>query len=645
MKRIHDLSELSWVVSGWAPDAWRQAPATRAEVPPVPASVPGSVQQALKDAGLLPDWTMGLNARACEWVENRHWIYETTLPAGWRLADGCHRLHCAGLDWKGTVFLNDREIGRFEGAFTPHVFELDQALADGENRLRLVFECPPRSLGQAGFTSRVTTWKPRFNYAWDWTPRLVQLGVWDAVTLEVTDGDEIRDLRAWTSMEMRMETGNLNVRGHVGGTRARRVRCVLTQRENVIHEERFSASEFQVGVSFRDIPVRLWWPNGAGAQPVYALRVELLDEAEAVLDAVERRVGFKHVEWRPCEGAPEDADPWLCVVNGKPLHLRGVAWMPIRPHFADVTEADYRKRLELYRDLGVNTIRVWGGTYLEKTCFYDLCDELGLLVWQEFPLSASASDAWPTEQAEAIAQMNAIARSFVARRQHHASLMLWGGGHALQTAPDGRIGGVGRPCGLDHPMLAMLADVVDALDPTRRFVPTSASGPFATAERERFGQGLHWDVHGPWAAPGDLAEWAAYWQGDDALFRSEVAASGASGVDLVEIHAGELQPTPIDAANPYWRRTASWADAEAFKAVTGRAPKDLREFVSWSQQRQAEALSIAAKASAERFPRTGGFVVWFGHDCFPCASSTAIVDYWGRPKPAALALKEIWRGS
>ncbi|MFN3432398.1 MAG: hypothetical protein ACK46X_20920, partial [Candidatus Sericytochromatia bacterium] len=112
----------------------------------------------------------------------------------------------------------------------------------------------------------------------------------------------------------------------------------------------------------------------------------------------------------------------------------------------------------------------------------------------------------------------------------------------------------------------------------------------------------------------------------------------------IEIHAGGLAAMPIDATNPLWRRTAAWADAEAFQAAFGRAPRDLREYVAWSQQRQAEALAIAAKASAERFPRTGGLLIWHGHDCFPCASSTAIVDYWGRPKPAALAIKEIWRG-
>jgi beta-mannosidase len=361
-----------------------------------------------------------------------------------------------------------------------------------------------------------------------------------------------------------------------------------------------------------------------------------------VHDEEVRTIGFKRVEWRPCEGAPPAADPWLCVVNDRPIFLQGVNWTPIRPNFADVTEGDYRKRLELYRDLGCNLLRVWGGAFPEKECFYRICDELGLLVWQEFPLSSSGVDNWPPEDEQSIAAMAAIAASYIERRQHHVSLLLWCGGNELVGGLHGSKVGAVVPVDVSHPLIGRLAQVVAERDPGRRFLPTSSSGPRFGARAADFGKGLHWDVHGPWKLPGTMAEWRAYWERDDALFRSETGAPGASPVEIIRRMRGALPETPGTANNPLWRRTGWWIEWPVFVQEHGREPESLEEFVTWSQSRQAEALAIAARACKTRFPRCGGFLVWMGHDSFPCTANTAIVDFDGEPKPAALALQAVF---
>jgi beta-mannosidase len=192
-------------------------------------------------------------------------------------------------------------------------------------------------------------------------------------------------------------------------------------------------------------------------------------------------------------------------------------------------------------------------------------------------------------------------------------------------------------------MMSAVKQVVAEQDPGRRFLVTSSSGPRFGAIEAEYGKGLHWDVHGPWKAPADLVEWRRYWQGDDALFRSETGAPGASPVDILEKYAGGLPLMPATIENPLWRRTSWWVEWPEFTAEHGREPESLPEYVQWSQARQAEALSIAAKACKDRFPRCGGFLIWMGHDSFPCAANTAIVDYWGRPKPAAEAIGRIFR--
>ena len=639
MDTIHKLTELSWSLRGFTPYQWgwgrsmETGVALVSEIPPVAARVPGSVQGALRAAGLIPDWRLGLNARDCEWVEHRHWLFEAQLPDAWLAPGQTYRLRCLGLDGNGWLLVNGTEVGTFANTFVPHLFDLTSALRATDNRLQIVFDCPPRWLGQFGYTSRMTEWKPRFNYSWDWQPRLVQIGIWDALELEVAEaiakgdagceiqdpGSGIQDARCWTDGDSL----------HVVAPGCGRLRLTLSDGERVLR-----SGEFEGETAWQKLPVERWWPNGHGAQPLYTVCCETVAGGSEIRTW---RVGFKSVEWRQCLDAPAGADPWLCAVNGKPIFLQGVNWTPILPNFADVMEAEYRQRLNAYRELGCNVLRVWGGAVLEKEIFYDLCDEFGLLVWQEFPLSSSGLENWPPEAPQAVADLAVIAASYIARRQHHASLLLWCGGNELQGGLDGSKTGVGKPVDCNHPLMARLAAVVATLDPGRRFLPTSASGPRFMANEDDFGKGLHWDVHGPWspATP-------EYWAKDDALFRSEVGAPGTSSAAVIREFAGGLQEFPASLDNPLWRRTSWWIQWPEFLKEKGREPHDLEEFVAWSQRQQADALALAVRSCKQRFPRCGGVILWMGHDAFPCTANTAILDVHGRPKPAALAVGDLF---
>jgi beta-mannosidase len=651
LKATFDLSELKWKLTGWTPHFWRfsnsieTGSAALAEVPPLPAPVPGSVQEALRLAGELPDWNVGLNARLCEWAENRHWVYEAVLPAEWMASGSEFRLNALGLDYCGSVLVNGKEIGCFKGSFTPHRFDLTPWISpETENRLQIVFECPPRWLGQFGFTSQMNEWKPRFNYTWDWTPRLVQTGIWDDLLLEATDGEAFAEVRCATDADPAEKTGILHLSGAVRGDSGSKVRILLEDKDRVPLSEEISVERFSEGVTLSGLPVDLWFPFGYGLQPLYSLRIQLLDARGELLDETIRSVGFKHVEWKPCEGAPPEADPWICEVNGRAVFLQGVNWTPIRPNFADVTPEAYAQRLVLYRDLGCNLMRVWGGAFLEKRNFYDLCDELGLMVWQEFPLSSSGVDNWPPEDEKSIAELSGIAESYVERRRHHVSLLMWCGGNELQGAMDGGKVGGGKPVDDSHPLMRRFKEIVEARDPLHRFVPTSSSGPRFYANEDEMGRGVHWDVHGPWKAEGKLEEgWTRYWSKDDALLRSETGSPGASPSDVIREYLGDCEEIPCSLDNPIWRRTAWWVEWPDFIQERGREPEDLEEYVAWSQERQARALSIAVSACKDRFPRCGGILLWMGHDSFPCTANTSILDFWGRPKPAAHAVGDIFR--
>lgn len=653
MKRIFDLSKLDWQLLGLNPYEWLMEKSDElgiencAEVTLKSVPVPGSVQSALREANLIPDWNLGLNARKCEWVENRHWIYQTHLPDEWFGQTASYRLRCNGLDYAGRIRLNGEEIATFENTHLPQTVNLTPYLKKNNNLLQIIFECPPRWLGQFGWTSKMTEWKPRFNYFWDWTSRLVQIGIWDSILIEAVGQGEIQNLKTTTSVAWREKKGRLVVSGQITGRAGFRIRAGLMLQQTLVREAEISLTEFQQnGFVWEDLPVELWWPNGFGSQTLYSFELQLLDPGGKVLDRVTRRLGFRTVTWERCAESAAESDPWLCVVNGKSIFLQGVNWTPIRPNFADLSPADYRKRLEIYREMGCTILRVWGGAFLEKSWFYDLCDEFGILVWQEFPLSSSGIDNYPPDDEQSIRTLTVIAKSWIQRRQHHPSLIVWSGGNELTRRKQKDASESEIPIDAAHPLIKSFARIVNEQDPEHRFIPTSPSGPNYSAREENFGKGVHWDIHGPWSAIGPLSKrWQTYWQNDDSLLRSEVGAPGPSPVELIERYKGECETFPASYGNPLWRRASWWIEWPEFLSEHGREPIDLNEYVQWGQQRQSDALAIAAAACKNRFPRCGGFIIWMGHDSYPCSANTAIIDFEGNPKPVVQTLAKIFRNN
>lgn len=646
MKQLFDLSSLDWLLTGCHPYFWVTGKSMElnmtvdSDVRDLPIHIPVSVQGALRDAGLIPDWNEQFHARDCEWLENRHWVFETTIPDAWLQTAGEKILICDGLDYQGVLLVNGKRAGTFCGAFTPHDFNISPFLLSENNRLAIIFTDNPRSLGQVGYTSTFNEMKPRFNYRWDWTPRLVQIGIWDSVHLEIRPQVVLSDLSVNSEYRAADAAAAVNIRAKINNAGRHQVEVLLFDDSGKIHQALFPAQEdFSAVVS--GFQAKAWQPNGHGQQPLYEVKIRLLDNDGNLVDEETRRIGFKEIVWQACAGAPAAAEPWICVVNGTPIFLQGVNWTPIKPNFADVTETEYRQRLEIYRDMGLNILRVWGGAVLEREIFYRLCDEFGIMVWQEFPLSSSGLDNWPSEDATVIAGLLPVVTSYILRRQHHPSLLLWCGGNELQGANDGGKVGIGKPIGRDHPMMVAFAKTIAGIDPTHRFIPTSSSGPCFTAERENFGKGTHHDVHGPWSESGPLQKWYDYWDAEDSLFRSETGMPGAESAALIKRYGGEYM-LPGSKENPWWNFTGGWWILWDSYLAEGGDESNLEEYVAWSQKRQADALAYAANSLKKRFPACGGLIIWMGHDCYPCPMNTSIVDYLGNPKPAVAALREVF---
>ncbi|PZF86263.1 glycosyl hydrolase 2 galactose-binding domain-containing protein [Jiangella anatolica] len=631
----------TWRLVGYWPNAWAVAQYSgfaAPDEPELPASVPGSVRGALVAAGVVPDPHHVLAARESEWVEHRHWAFTRDLP-GDLAAELAERpdarvlLRAEALDHAGKIMVDGREVGEWRGSLVPVEVDITEAVRAGAMTLSVQFTDVPAEMGLIGWTSRVRDWKARCGYYWDWTPRLVQIGIAGPIALELRAGTALENVLVTTEYDEAAASGTVVVRAGVPDGTALTV-TVRGPGVDVRHElDGPGPHRVAVGA------VGLWQLLPDEPQPFYEVTVTVTESGG---DSEARRVGFRSVRWQAADDAPDGAEPWICVVNGTPRFLGGANWVPIRPDYADLSEHDYRIRLEAYRDMGVRILRVWGGGPLESETFYDLCDELGILVWQELPLSSSGLDNTPPRDDEYVRQVRELATSYVYRRAHHPSLIMWDTGNELTDEADYVFDVL--PLSADHPVAAAAADVFGRLDPDRRFVVTSPLGPSMWALPDKWGAGIHHDVHGPWDQFSEtFEEWQEYWTADDSLMRSEVGVSGASPMDVLAEY-GLTGPFETEedrvALERLWARSAPrWLVRLKLREATG----SLAEVVAANQQRQARLLAFAAQHTADRFPRAGGFIVWMGHDCFPVAASQAVLDFYGRPKPAAIALGEVFR--
>lgn len=648
-----NLSSLDWHLWGYRPESWKldynfaDLKGSKAEYINIPAKVPGSVQKALKDAGIIKDWNIGNNYTSIEWIEHRHWIFVTKIPDEWIVNGKKYILNCLGLDDNGVILVNGKEAGKFSNAFLPYKFDITSFLKDKGNTLAIVFKCPPTYLGQISYTSKIKDWKPRFYYGWDWIPRIVQIGIWDDIRLEIQNKEQplISELKTITSADRLKDLGVLEVSASVTPSASDcSVRIQLTKPDGgTLIDETFQGSQLMAGKKWNNLKIKRWWPSGSGDQPLYTLSCTLTDKEGKICQSITRKVGFKNVEWIPCKNALPQADPWICSVNNTPVFLQGVNWTPIRPNFADLTEQDYRKLLKTYKDLGINVLRVWGGGFPEKEWLYNTCDEMGIMLWQEFPLSSSGLDNYPPDSPEEITAMSHISENYVKRLRHHVSVLLWCGGNELYEYGDV------APVTDRHPMIHIMKEVVKAEDPDRRFVTGSPSGPAISGGLQNFGKKVSWEVHGPWTLPfteNDRTMNAVrhFWSMDDALFHSEVGVAGAMSADMINKYRGDLPALPANIENPLWRNVSWWIEWDDYKNDhNGQEPESIGEYVQWSQARQVEGLAIALKANKSRFPECGGFIIWMGHDSYPCPVNTSIIDFDGNPKPVALELSKVWK--
>lgn len=433
--------------------------------------------------------------------------------------------------------------------------------------------------------------KSRFNYSWDWCPRIVPVGIWEDVYIKVYDYARITDFFPRTKAEddgTWKVTVDTEIDTSVSGEYEFVYRVMYSDRElfNKADKMMLLAAKQSKLFEFVLKDVEKWWPNGQGEQPLYKIELAIRKDDGVLCDCAAKKIGFRDVKFVQNKDAAEGAIPYTLVLNGKRIFMRGVNWVPISPFYGSVTKEQYRKYLQRFKDMNCNLLRVWGGAVLEKQEFYNTCDEMGLLVWQEFPQSSSGLNNTPPDEREFLKTLEEIATVFIKRRRHHASHIIWCGGNELMWEGF-------RPVDETHANIRMLRELVEKLDGCKHFLPSSSSGPRFCADKKEFGKGVHHDVHGPWTYMGDVEQYT-FFNGDDSLFRSETGCPGTSRLETLEKYKGSFSIWPPDKNNPYWaHRGLWWIQLEELTRLFGKWDEngeELEGYLKASRFLQAEAL-------------------------------------------------------
>lgn len=403
----------------------------------IPAGVPGNVQlDYAKAKGFADDWQVGTNYHKFDGLEDCYWKYRavlTGLPAGKE-----HYFVAHGIDYCFDVFLDGKRLFSYEGMFAKN-----RVLLEGvhENSVLevLIHPAPKHPLIKDGKldASRIP-WdraeadrsvKPAVGYGWDFHPRLIVQGIWDEAYIESLDKIHLVDMRVnYEVTNIGNATGDIELTADVEKTGGKAELYLYDGENNVVAHTDGNRMSFRA---------RLWYPHNMGEQPLYRLCAVLKDENRHTASELNKKIGFRAVELLMNEGAWEQSEisyplsrafcAFQLSVNGQKVFAKGSNWVNPEIFVGTITEKLYREQLQLVKDCNMSILRVWGGAIVNKDAFFDICDKLGIMVWQEFPLACN--NYVNDKHYLSVLEQEAIA--IVERVKPHPCHVIWCGGNEL----------------------------------------------------------------------------------------------------------------------------------------------------------------------------------------------------------------------
>ncbi len=619
----------------------------------IPAQVPGDVHVDLMAAGQLDEMYFSDTIRKNKWTTEKEWWYCRELSVSAGDLESVSELVFKGIDTVANIYLNGKKIGHTENMFREYRFDVSGLLKTGTpNILGVCIE--PISIvmkqhdAEPYFSCfndhRIFMRKAQCHFGWDWAPDCPGAGIWNSVMLESHKTACLDGINLNTTCDGAVSF-YISLDGAIQETGTDGLELKLTVKDpegQPIAEEVWPATGIK---NFRNVFTKnpqLWWPNGMGDQPLYTYEIQLLRNGKAC-DAKGGRFGIREVGLEEPALGP-DKMGFAFRVNGEPCFCKGANWVPLDNFTGAVPVEKYQHMLGLAKEANFNMMRVWGGGIYEKDVFYDLCDELGLMVWQDFMFACGDvpdNHDWFVENVRAEIEYQ------VKRLRVHTSVVYWVGGNEKSGDFFRKMVNYG-----DSLFDEVIPGLVDTLDPFR---PYRRGSPFAYVDSGNHPKSgdSHLSALGSTFSPGSKG-FLDYRNGVnhiDTSFNSEFAIQGPGRRQSFEKFMPEENYWPIDELwnyrityNPYDDHdTRTFAEKQLALCQTFFGdPKDHVEFIKYGMMVHAEAMWDEMFGYRTKRPINSGSLFWMFSDPWP-TGSWSVVDWYGLPKASYYAAKRAAR--
>jgi beta-mannosidase len=622
------------------------------------AMVPGNVELDLLRAGRLAEPFTGSNIRSLRDLEVYEWWYikrfflPEDTPGGWELVFD-------GLDTLATIWLNGSEVGRAANMLIPHRFNVSAVLAAGKENLLVVrLGSAVNAARRANYDAVEMSWEQRWEglhlrkaahqWGWDILPRAVSAGIWRSVHLEPVASHAFDQLYFYT-VDAGSQGATLGVRFQFR-TALVDLRGLVVQFHGECGDHSFDFTwpvEFLAGGCTIPIPgARLWWPHGYGAANLYTINTCLLNQGQVLAESTSR-IGLRKLEVNRTLHAgpvsltepagetparfdkPPDPDGHFVIeVNGAPIMVKGSNWVPLDA-FHSRDAGRLAPALALFAEAGCNMVRCWGGGVYESDQFYDSCDDLGLMVWQDFAFACCIYPQTEDFMHQVQAEVEAVARQL----RNHPSLAVWCGDNEIDMVYESQ----GLSPEENRLSRQVIPQALHRVDPWRHYIPSSPYIPPLSLHGQNTPEQHLWGPRGYYKSP--------FYTHHSANFIGEIGYHGCPSAASLRQFLSPDKVWPWQENDEWqvhsvyhWDHQGIQRDriqlmANQVRELFGEIPQDLEGFVLASQVTQAEAKKYFIESTRLRKWRTSGILWWNMLDGWP-QFSDAVVDYYFEKKLA-----------
>jgi beta-mannosidase len=602
------------------------------------AVVPGTIHTDLINNKLIPDPFYSDNEKHLQWIGEMDWDYKTSfsLPKSIDLSRPVY-IKFDGIDTIAEIFLNGENIGAASNMFCSYEFEISRFLKKKNNKLLILFASPYQyarlteskhsRLPVALNSERVYIRKAQYSFGWDWGPSFATSGLWRSVSL-YQKNDACIEHFTFNTISLSGNSASVELKTKLSNPLNKNLKLKInissaasTYEKEIEVKENFLTHNFVI-----DNPA-LWYTVGYGLPALYNLSL-LLFEDKTLLDEKNSKVGIRTIELQLKDG---DKNTFRFNINGKNIFARGADWIPSDLFIPRTSDEKYRQLLGFAKSGNMNMLRVWGGGFYENDIFYDLCDELGLLVWQDFMFACAAYPEYP----EFIENVSNEFRQNIKRLQIHPSLAIWCGNNENEWNWQ-------RESGLPYKEMPgykiyhqIIPGILDSLDPQRPYWPSTPFGFEDDPNSVLSGNRHQWEIWSMWKDYNTIS-------GDNSLFVSEFGFQGPADMLTLEesIPPGERS---VQGEIFEFHNKQVEGNERIFRFLAAHLPVKTKwdDFIFLARLNQALALKTCLQHWRSNYPVTNGALIWQLNDCWP-VTSWAIIDSNLIPKPAFFFVKNIF---